>query len=138
MTKTGNIFGDDPSKSRFANFVKVYMPYCSSDIHQGHNGPSPETGEFIFNGQTIMIEMLERLKNFHSLSKAKRVILNGSSSGGKGTAGNCNLMGDFLKNLNPEIDFKCIADAAGWIPLPVFNTEECDNGEDGLVLAKNT
>jgi len=103
------------------------MPYCSSDIHQGHNGPSPETGEFIFNGQTILIEMLERLKDFHNLSNAKRVILNGSSSGGKGTAGNCNLMGDFLKNLNTEIEFKCIADAAGWIPLPVYNTEECDN-----------
>ena len=45
-----------------------------------------------------------------------------------GTAGNCNLVGDFLKDLNNQIDFKCIADAAGWIPLPVYNSDSCDNG----------
>ena len=69
-----------------------------------------------------MRELVNFLSDWHQLGTAKRVILNGSSSGGKGTAGTCNMVGDMLAELSNDIDFRCIADAAGWIPLPVYNT----------------
>ena len=48
---------------------------------------------------------------------------------GEGVAGNCDRVGDYLVNLNPDINYKCVADASGWIPLPLKNTENCNNDQ---------
>ena len=59
----------------------------------------------------------------------KSFVLRGCSAGGKGVAGNCDRVGDFVKNFNPQINFKCVADASGWIGLPLKNTEHCNNNQ---------
>ena len=46
----------------FANFFKIFHPYCSSDIHQGDSGPSDETGGFHFQGKNILQNVLDTLK----------------------------------------------------------------------------
>jgi len=83
-----------------------------------------DTGGYIFDGENILVEIISFLNTKYKLYSAKRVILNGSSSGGKGVAGNCNLIGDMLQVSNSNIELRCIADASGWIPLPVYNTAE--------------
>ena len=55
--------------------------------------------------------------------------MKGCSAGGKGVAGNCDRVGDYLLSKNPNINYKCVADAAGWLPLPLKNTENCNNNE---------
>ena len=66
------------------------------------------------------------LYDYYNFIDEERVVLTGGSAGGKGAAGNCNTVGDEVKRTNPNVDFRCIADASGWIPLPVYNTTECD------------
>jgi len=127
ITRRGAFWSPDPADNPFYNFVKVFVPYCSSDIHQGDNGPDGETGGMIFAGRRNINELIAMLRFEYNFDSAKKVILSGGSAGGKGAAGNCNFMGDEITRTNPDVDFRCIPDASGWLPLPIYNTEECDN-----------
>ena len=87
LEKTGNIWGETNSNP-FRNFVKVYVPYCSSDIHQGNNGPNEATGGYIFDGKNVLDQIITHLNTNYKINTAKRVIMNGSSSGGKDSVPN--------------------------------------------------
>ena len=73
--------------------------------------------------------MLDTLKDTYSLEKTPAFVMTGCSAGGKGVAGNCDRVGDYLTALNPDINYKCVADASGWIPLPLKNTNNCNNDQ---------
>lgn len=128
MMREGGFYSRE-DENPFKNFVKVYQPYCTSDIHQGANGPSDATGGFHFDGVNSVMETLELLNQKFDFSKIKSFVLKGCSAGGKGVAGNCDRVGDYIMSKNPEINYKCVADAAGWLPLPLKNTENCNNNE---------
>ena len=68
----------------FANFFKIFHPYCSSDIHQGDNGPNDQTGGFPFNGKNILQNVLDTLKQTYPLDKTPAFVMTGCSAGGKG------------------------------------------------------
>ena len=93
----GAFWSPNADENPFYNFVKVFVPYCTSDIHQGNRDASEESGNFYFTGKRNTAELVEMLRFEYNIDSAKKVILSGASAGGKGAAGNCNSMGDQLK-----------------------------------------
>ena len=71
----------------FAGYIKVYVPYCSSDEHSGNKEASEETGNFHFNGRNIVSAVVDDLHATGTLGHpgGEHVVLAGASAGGAAT-----------------------------------------------------
>ena len=87
-----------------------------------------KTKSFVLKGNGIKTDHVLELSSLWNCKQSK-ISMKGCSAGGKGVAGNCDRVGDYLLSKNPNINYKCVADAAGWLPLPLKNTENCNNNE---------
>ena len=75
MTQEGSIWSTDPEENPFYNFVKVYVPYCTSDVHQGNRlQPTDESGGLIFSGHIVIQEVIGMLRSEKQLDSAKERI----------------------------------------------------------------
>ena len=114
MNRGEDWFSNDEIKNpAFHNYMKVYVPYCSSDLYAGTKASSEETGNFFFYGKEIIAAVKASLMENFGLSTMETVVLMGGSAGGIGTWENCN---DFSGNFT----LKCIIDSAGWMPWWFF------------------
>ena len=80
-----------------------------------------------FAGTGNVRALIEMLRKEYNLDSAKRILLGGTSAGAMGTSGNCDKVGDHVTQYNPNVDFRCFADSSKWFPLPMYNTDECNN-----------
>merc|ERR550517_2109330 len=121
------VFSLSPEENpAFASFVKVYVPYCSSDEHSGNKEASEETGNYHFNGRNIVSAIVDDLHAqgiFGQQAKSK-VVLAGASAGGAGAARNCDFVADKVKSLGYDSLVSCILDGADLEPF--WMTNECD------------
>ena len=84
---------------------------------------------FVLKGYGIFLNRSVNKNGLRPMNFSVLISLKGCSAGGKGVAGNCDRVGDYLLSKNPNMNYKCVADAAGWLPLPLKNTENCNNNE---------
>ena len=110
----------------FASFIKVYVPYCSSDEHSGNKEASEETGNYHFNGRNIVSAILDDLHAQSILGQQgqSKVVLAGASAGGAGAARNCDFVADKVKSLGYDSLVSCVLDGADLEPF--WMTNECD------------
>jgi hypothetical protein len=94
----GGIFDDDNPRNPFANWSKVFIPYCTGDIHIGSNDVVYEDTTGIITGVPAapvpvrhrgfdnFMAVREWLKDYyaHSTVKPRRMLVAGSSAGGYG------------------------------------------------------
>ena len=110
----------------FAGYIKVYVPYCSSDEHSGNKEASEETGNFHFNGRNIVSAVVDDLHATGMLGQpgGEHIVLAGASAGGAGAARNCDFVADKVKSLGHESLVSCVLDGADLEPF--WMTNECD------------
>ena len=110
----------------FASYIKVYVPYCSSDEHSGNKEASEETGNFHFNGRNIVSAVVDDLHATGMLDHpgGEHVVLAGASAGGAGAARNCDFVADKVKSLGHDSLVSCVLDGADLEPF--WMTNECD------------
>ena len=94
----GGIFDDDNPRNPFSNWSKVFIPYCTGDIHIGSNDVIYEDTTGIITGVPAapvpvrhrgfdnFMAVREWLKDYyaHSTVKPRRMLVAGSSAGGYG------------------------------------------------------
>eukprot|EP00039_Didymoeca_costata_P006308 m.89131 g.89131 ORF g.89131 m.89131 type:complete len:361 (+) comp13206_c0_seq2:1499-2581(+) len=98
--------------AQFADYNKVFVGYCTSDLYSGNNAPSANPLlKFNFYGSYIVPALLTDLRNNNFLTKMTDVLLMGGSAGGIGTLVNTPYVRDNLAAYN--ISVKILADA-GW------------------------
>ena len=117
MDRHEDWFTNDEMKNPvFHDYMKIYVPYCSSDLYAGNRESSEETGNFFFYGEEIVNAVRESLVANFNLEAMESIVVSGSSAGGIGTWKNCN---NFAGG-----NVKCVIDSGGWMPWPVF-PEHC-------------
>ena len=129
-------FSKDPEENpAFHSFLKVYAPYCSSDVYSGtRNATYGNKRNFYFHGKHIIDALVKDIiKNKPGIENMKQLVLMGTSAGAYGVATNCDFVADQFHAINKNLDVRCIADAGDFYP-PSVTTEGCDPYE----LAKET
>jgi hypothetical protein len=95
-TKTfdeGVMFASGLSSNPFAGYTRVYVPYCSQDLHSGlRTSVSPATFGYYFSGHLVFRAVLDALTRDSGLGAATEVILTGASAGGIGAWINANYL----------------------------------------------
>ena len=113
--RQGILSDDIEENPSFAHYYKVYQTYCTSDMYIGARASSEETGGYQFNGWAVFTALVNSLTQHAGLSQATRVILTGTSAGGRGAAFTC----PYLRKLLPySVDVRCVVDAAIFYPQP--------------------
>ena len=80
-----------PSNPHFSGWNRVYVPYCSQDLHSGtRTVTSPDTFDFYFSGHLVFEAVLDALSANYGFSSSSEVILTGGSAGGIGAWINAN------------------------------------------------
>lgn len=82
------ILSDDPAVSPWAGANKAVLAYCSSDGYMGDAGASKTTWQWHFRGQRLVKTMIQQLIRDKRLSSHSRVLIGGSSAGGRGVMAN--------------------------------------------------
>lgn len=100
----------------FHDFYKVYVPYCSSDVHTGTRDASFLTDNYTFHGHYIFDAVVQDLIRTTRITQAKQVVLLGSSAGAFGTEANCDYFADVLHQKNASIDVRCVSDSGTLYP----------------------
>ncbi|PFX30573.1 ABC transporter G family member 2 [Stylophora pistillata] len=102
----------------FYDHSRVLMPYCSSDAWLGaQKGTSilerNNTGEqFVFSGKIIFQSAIYELFD-QGFSRAREVVLVGSSAGGVGTMNHVQWLQDLMSSRNLQVSISVIIDG-GW------------------------
>jgi hypothetical protein len=119
-TDTNNVLSSDPAVNPFATFAKVYVPYCSGDVHTGTLTAvvSPSAFPYRFSGHRIVAAVLDALLNTTSIATADNVLLSGSSAGGIGTFANADFVSD---RLGPGVKRYRTNPQGGWFFPQVVN-----------------
>jgi hypothetical protein len=101
MPGGNNVYSGDPAVNPFAGYTRVFVPYCSGDLHLGQrNGTVSPSFPFRFSGHLIIGAVIqEMLARFPGFETASEVLLSGSSAGGIGTFQNA----DFVAELLPRV-----------------------------------
>jgi len=81
----------------FATWNHVYIPYCGGDVHSGQR-KDKEWGFAYFAGYLTVREIFNDLEAKYNFTKAKMVLISGSSAGGIGTLVHADGLSDFLPN----------------------------------------
>ena len=100
MTGGDNVVSGDSSVNPFANFTRIFIPYCSGDLHLGQrNSTVSESFPYRFSGHLIIAAAISEVtKFFPGLASASHVLLSGSSAGGIGTFRNADFVSSLLPN----------------------------------------
>lgn len=117
-TDSENVLSADPAVNPFANFTRVFVPYCTGDVHAGTRAAAVDADfPFFFSGHLIVAAVVADLVASAALGDARAVLLAGSSAGGIGTIINA----DFVAARLPRVaDFRA-APQGGWFFPPVHN-----------------
>lgn len=124
-------FTNDPEKNpAFHNFLRVFVPYCSSDLYMGTgNVTYGNNRKFFFHGRYIVDALVKDIiKNKPDVGNMKQIVLMGTSAGGFGVAANCDFVAQQFHNVNKNIDVRCISDGGDFVPT-VETIEDCDPDE---------
>ena len=107
----------------FGRYYKAFVQYCTSDFYIGDSGPTEKNGGFHFRGRAHILAVVNSLKSLVRLGKGDRLIVSGTSAGGRGVVFNC----EYIASLLPDVDVRCIVDAAVFYPNWERNpfTEDC-------------
>lgn len=98
------ILSDDPSVSPWWGANKAVLAYCSSDGYMGDAGASKTTWQWHFRGQRLVKTMIQQLIRDKGLSSRSRILMGGSSAGGRGVM------------TNAESLFGSSSLASSWLP----------------------
>ena len=102
------ILSSDPwINPHFHSWRKVELHYCTNDVYSGNTTQQSATGKLILHGHHVVPALLNHLVQYHQLSKAKTVILAGTSAGAYGVIRVKNYMRKLLTN--PKL--YCIIDS---------------------------
>eukprot|EP01062_Namystynia_karyoxenos_P028360 TRINITY_DN2149_c0_g1_i1.p1 TRINITY_DN2149_c0_g1~~TRINITY_DN2149_c0_g1_i1.p1 ORF type:complete len:461 (+),score=126.46 TRINITY_DN2149_c0_g1_i1:90-1385(+) len=136
----GMIMGDVATNPDFADWNRIFVPYCSGDLWAGQmreaanpwsdpavpgHGKSGDTWTGWFAGHTVVSEVIAAVKSVHGADKATEVILTGCSAGGIGTLNNC----DFFADSFPGARSVCRPEA-GWFGLPIAMFKDWQDGKE--------
>eukprot|EP00178_Gracilaria_changii_P003236 TRINITY_DN14740_c0_g2_i1.p1 TRINITY_DN14740_c0_g2~~TRINITY_DN14740_c0_g2_i1.p1 ORF type:complete len:169 (-),score=2.36 TRINITY_DN14740_c0_g2_i1:110-616(-) len=86
----------DPEDSAFANWTKIFIPYCDGSLHQG-NAKEPvqyKDTKLYFRGSVNTRSHFKWIDMTYGLKNASKIILTGMSAGGIAT----NSWSNYLKN----------------------------------------
>jgi len=121
---------EDPEENpAFHNFQKVFARYCSSDAHSGTRNAT-DTAGYYFHGKYIIEALLnDIIANKPNIKTMKQVVLMGTSAGAFGVVSNCDLVAEKFREVNKNLDVRCIADGGDFYPRSV-RTDGCDPGEN--------
>lgn len=107
----------------FSNYTRVLVPYCSSDLWLGlktnpkkpfHFVDDSSEDNFSFRGQTIFRSVFQDLLQQYNLSKAKEIILAGSSAGAIGVLNHANwVLNQIIKSHGLKATLYTVVDS-GW------------------------
>ena len=117
-TDTSNVVSSLPVNP-FANFTRIFVPYCSGDVHLGTRLEvvSPSAFPFYFSGHLIVAAVVQHLKESEGLGAAASVLLAGSSAGGIGAFVNA----DFVAAQLPAASTVRAAPQGGWFFPAIVN-----------------
>ena len=97
----------------FYNYSRVLIPYCSSDAWLGtQNRASSSVEQFVFSGKIIFQSTIYELLD-QGLSRAREVVLVGSSAGGVGAINHVQWLQDLMSSRNLNVSISVIIDG-GW------------------------
>jgi len=97
-TDSNNVLSTSTSVNPgFATWNHVYIPYCGGDVHSGQR-TDKEWGFAYFAGYLTVRQIFNDLNQKYNFTKAKLVLLSGSSAGGIGTLVHADGLTDFLPN----------------------------------------
>lgn len=126
-TDNDNVLSGDPSINPFASFTRVFVPYCSGDVHLGtRTAPVSPDFPFYFSGHHIVSAVITHLKEVTTLSTATSVLLSGSSAGGIGSFVNSDFVAAALPNARVRA-----APQGGWFFPAVVNFTAWEGGNSG-------
>ena len=122
-----NVLSDNTDINPFANFSRVFVPYCTGDVHLGTRTTvvSPDF-PFYFSGHHIIGGVIAHLLETTSLGTATQVLLSGASAGGIGSTVNS----DFVAAALPQARVRA-APQAGWFFPSVVNYTAFQRGNNG-------
>ncbi len=124
-------FADDTNPDNpFRNWHKVYVPYCTGDIHWGdalvnHQQLDPETGEVVnevtvrHNGH-VNARVVEKWTREHFVDP-EQVFVTGSSAGAYGAIGNSVW---WMEKVYTSTDFAVMGDAGNGVVTQDFTANE--------------
>lgn len=93
----GLFFASGEASNPFSGYTRVYLPYCSQDLHSGtRTTNSSDTFGLYFSGHLIFASLLDDLTAWHGLAAATEFILTGGSAGGIGVWINANYLASRL------------------------------------------
>eukprot|EP00051_Salpingoeca_urceolata_P017828 m.245867 g.245867 ORF g.245867 m.245867 type:complete len:393 (+) comp19055_c2_seq1:162-1340(+) len=95
----GQLQGDCSYNPEFCTYNKVFIKYCSGDLHLGQQStPSSSTWGLQFSGHNIVKAVLSTLKESHNLGSASNIVWSGDSAGGIGSFAHCDFVADTVPN----------------------------------------
>jgi len=127
----GGLMSSSEKRNPFHNAHHVYVRYCTGDMHAGSvSTPTNTTWNYTFDGHLNVKAIVHHLSKVNvntmgAAAQAKRVLLSGSSAGGKGVFFNCDFLQSYLTQLGSSASVSC-SPMASWF-WPGFNE---DNPED--------
>ncbi len=136
----GGIFDDNNEENPFKGWSKVFIPYCTGDLHVGSKITYyTDDGSFTgFNGAEVPIKhhgfdnflaVREWIKDNYSGNTLKNLLVSGSSAGGYGATFNF----PYLQDIFPETDAVLLSDAASEVATQGFiDTVFTDGGNWGM------
>jgi hypothetical protein len=85
-TQHGNTMdGDCDMNPDFCTWSKIYVPYCTGDMHSGtRTDPSTALGGYYFAGHLQVVGLIEDLKLLPKYKTPTHALITGSSAGGIG------------------------------------------------------
>ena len=128
----GIISNDVTINPYFYDWVRVFFPYCTSDLYSGNRDASNDTNGMAFKGKAMFKAVVTDLISKVKMNHAKRVVLTGTSAGGGGTIANC----DLLQSMLPDVHVTCVPDAASFYPdIPQF-ASGCISANATMIIGK--
>ena len=97
----------------FHDYVRVLVPYCSSDLWLGSKNASNNGSRFNFRGRTIFESLINDLMQDYNLTKSSLTVLAGSSAGAVGVLNHASWVRSEIQARNLSTELVAIADS-GW------------------------
>ena len=118
------ILSSDPwINPHFYSWGKVELHYCTNDQYSGNITQQSEKGTLIMRGHHVVPALLNHLVRYHQLSKAKTVILAGTSAGNIGV-----IRGrEYMRTLLPDPKLYCVIDSGYYQLMEYINIDRCND-----------
>ena len=88
----------DPKVSPFANWTKIFLPYCDGSLHQGYTKDPIQykDASLYFRGSLITRSHIAWIQSKYNLKGANKIVLTGMSAGGIAVNSWTNYVKDFV------------------------------------------